>query len=125
MDDRFRTNPFPDFTSSSFDKFRKLSSALLVLHSGSTIGLEACLLGVPSLLVDFGYGKKRSGLSVYGFIHQFQNEKYLLQQGLGLRQPSDLCHVLRNPEEIQQKSKRVATSFPLTSLLEISERLLN
>jgi hypothetical protein len=124
FDDGFRHKPFPDFTSASFDKFRKLKAAELVLHSGSTIGLEACLLDVPSLLVDFGYGKERSGLSVYGFIHQFQNRKYLLDEGLGLKRPADLSVVLSEPGPVKEKNKQLAAAFPLTSLREISRRLL-
>jgi len=124
LDDGFRKNPFPDFTAASFDKFRKLKAAELVLHSGSTIGLEACLLDVPSLLVDFGYGRNRSGLSVYGFIHQFQNRKYLLDEGLGLKQPSDLPDVLSKLMLLREKNRRLAAAFPITSLSEISHHLL-
>lgn len=124
MDDRFRTHPFPDFTTASYDKFRKLKAAELVLHSGSTIGLEACFLDVASLLVDFGYGNKRSGLSVYGFIHQFQNEKYLLDEGLGLQNPADLDPVLKNLSAVKTKNKKVATHFPLKALSEIAAQLI-
>ena len=124
LDDGFRSKPFPDFTAASFDKFRKLQNAELVLHGGSTIGLEACLLNTPALLVDFGYDKKKSGLSVYGFIHQYQNEKYLLEKGLGLKSAQALEASLNNLNEIRDKNKLLSAEFLLRSLRDVAHCLL-
>lgn len=120
VDDGFRTQPFPDFTEASFDKFRKLQQAELVLHSGSTIGLEACFLEAAALLVDFGYGNQKSGLSVYGFIHQSQNEKYLLNEGLGMNRPEELETILNNLHAVRQKNRNAASGFELKSLREVA-----
>lgn len=116
FDDGFRTNPFPNHKAANFDKFLKLESAELVLHSGSTIGLEACFLNVPAALVDFGYGKQRSGLSVYGFIHQYQNEKYLLDLGLAMKSASQLSDLLDNPEVNLAQNRKAASEFHLLPL---------
>ena len=124
LDDGFRSKPFPDFTAASFDKFRKLQNAELVLHGGSTIGLEACLLNTPALLVDFGYDKKKSGLSVYGFIHQYQNEKYLLEKGLGLKSAQALEASLNNLDEVRNKNKLLLAEFLLRSLRDVAHCLL-
>jgi hypothetical protein len=124
LDDGFRNSPFPDFISASFDKFKKLQHAQLVLHGGSTIGLEASFLNTPTLLVDFGYRRKKTGLSVYGFIHQYQNEKYLLEKGLGIISPAELEAVLDEPSEVLSKNKIAASGFFLKAMETIAVELL-
>jgi hypothetical protein len=125
MDDAYRRTPFADFKAASYDKFNKIKGSRLLLHSGSTIGLEACLLGTPSLLVDFGYGKNRSGLSVYGFIHQFQNEKYLLNEGLGLKSPESLAAFLDDSEKkMEAANSRISSNFEVLSMPEFVDNVL-
>lgn len=65
------------------EKYDTISSSLAVLHTGSTIGLEAAFLGKPSLVVDFGYTSKKA-LSVYNFVHQYQNVKYIIDKGAAI-----------------------------------------
>jgi hypothetical protein len=41
------------------------------------MGLEACFTDTPSFMLDYGYTSK-DGLSLYSFIHQYQNDRHLI-----------------------------------------------
>lgn len=89
FDDEFMKNNRRGSKDMLFAKFVAMENALAVLHTGSTIGLEASFLRSPSLLIDFGYSSKK-GISLYNFIHQHQNDKYLTSTGNVVKSISDL-----------------------------------
>ena len=53
--------------------------AVAFAHFGTTLGVEAALLGVPSILCDFG--EATVGKPLHDFVHQYQNDKYLNRPG--------------------------------------------
>lgn len=77
MDDGFRSLDLSVKESHILEKFEKISNAKAFFHLGTTMGLEACLTPTPSFIIDFGY-KNREVLSLYSFIHQFQNDRHLI-----------------------------------------------
>jgi len=125
LDDDYRKNPFPSPKAANDDKYAKIQAARLVLHTGSTIGLEACLLDTPAFLIDFGYGKNRKGLSVYGFIHQYQNEKYLLDRRGGIESLNTLGEMLRTSEMPTHHSQEIAANFPLNSMKHMAMKIID
>ncbi|MBD0255409.1 MAG: hypothetical protein ICV83_06790 [Cytophagales bacterium] len=82
FDDAYRT------TSSSaaltrqqiYEKFVKIKHAKAFIHIGTTMGYEATYFDTPVLQVNFqvpGGGAE----NLHGFIHQYQNDKYLMPEG--------------------------------------------
>ena len=79
FDDDFRTKNLSINENSIQEKFEKIKNAELLLHLGTTFGLEASFFETPSVIVDFGYDKNtQDTLHVKHFIHQGQNVKYLI-----------------------------------------------
>jgi hypothetical protein len=77
LDDSFRNKDLSINDAHIYSKFEKIQNSKAFLHLGTTLGLEACFTGKPSFIVDFGFESKK-GLSLYAFIHQYQNDKYLV-----------------------------------------------
>jgi hypothetical protein len=77
MDDGFRTLDLSVKDGHILEKFEKISHAEAFFHLGTTMGLEACFTSTPSFMIDYGYTSKE-GLSLYSFIHQYQNDRHLI-----------------------------------------------
>jgi hypothetical protein len=81
LDDQFRSKDMSVGEHLVMEKFSKIYHAEAFLHLGTTLGFEACFLDTPSVILDFDYFNKASSLlSIRNFVHQYQNEKYLLLQ---------------------------------------------
>jgi hypothetical protein len=78
LDDGFRNQDLSVNDDNIYSKFEKIWNAKAFLHLGTTMGLEASFTRTFSFLIDFGYDT-RDNLSLYAFIHQYQNEKYLIK----------------------------------------------
>lgn len=93
LDDEFRAKDLSVGEAFIMDKFSKIHFAEAFIHLGTTLGFEACFLDTPSVILDFQwFQEKRSLLSIYNFVHQYQNEKYLLL--------SDYPNVVHSQEEL-------------------------
>ncbi|MBC8046663.1 MAG: hypothetical protein H7Y00_07695 [Fimbriimonadaceae bacterium] len=57
------------------NKYDRINNALLFLHFGTTLAIEAAQLNVPVFLGDMAEDFKLGNL--HNFIHQYQNDKYL------------------------------------------------
>ena len=77
MDDGFRTLDLSVKDGHILEKFEKIAHAEAFFHLGTTMGLEACFTETPSFMIDYGYTSK-DGLSLYSFIHQYQNDRHLI-----------------------------------------------
>ncbi|MFN8345457.1 MAG: hypothetical protein U0X91_10660 [Spirosomataceae bacterium] len=77
MDDGFKTLDLSVKDGHILEKFEKISHAEAFFHLGTTMGLEACFTDTPSFMIDYGYTSK-DGLSLYSFIHQYQNDRHLI-----------------------------------------------
>lgn len=58
-------------------KFISINNAVAFFHLGTTLGLEACFTNTPSFILDITT-YNNAAISLYHFIHQYQNEKYLI-----------------------------------------------
>ena len=55
-----------------------MDAALAFFHLGTTMGLECCFLDTPSFIVDLVPAEGKSAVQLYNFVHQYQNQKYLI-----------------------------------------------
>lgn len=77
LDDAYLRGGFPVPEDEIYKKCKRIAGARAFLHFGSTLGLEAWFTGCPSYLVDIA-PRSGKGMSLYHFVHQYQNEKYLM-----------------------------------------------
>lgn len=77
FDEDFRNADLSVSENAIFEKFEKIHFARAFFHLGTTMGLEACFTETPSFILDFGY-ETTECLSLYNFIHQYQNERHLI-----------------------------------------------
>lgn len=78
LDDNFRTTDLSVTEENIFLKYKNIEEANAFFHIGTTLGLEACFLQSKSFVINFGYTDTKDDLC--SFIHQYQNEKYLIQK---------------------------------------------
>jgi len=77
------------------EKFIKIRDAQAFFHFGTTMGYEASYFDTPSFLIDLTDIKKDKLLN--GFVHQYQNDKYLNQGGSNvIKSKDELETVLKN-----------------------------
>ncbi len=107
-------------------KYKKIEGAKAYFHIGTTLGLEACLLGVKSFILNFGYTNSGDGL--YHFIHQYQNEKYLIQSFPDncINSISELEQVLLalDDPKFNRLTESVKKEFPVLSFESFSNKLI-
>ncbi len=77
FDDGFRNTDLSVREEHLMEKFEKTDHALAFFHIGTTMGLETCFTSTPSFILDLGY-ESRSGLHLRDFIHQYQNQRHLI-----------------------------------------------
>ena len=111
------------------EKFNKIYHAKAFFHLGTTMGLEACLTSTPSFLIDFGYDEKnKSIINVKNGIHQYQNEKYLIN----IKKPNvinsehKLIMILQNIDSdiYRKNNKSVSEKFSLISFEKFANKLI-
>ena len=133
LDDAFRQADRSVSDDMIMQKFRAIEQAEVFLHMGTTLGVEAAYTATPSVIVDydrFVADKKKKGLALYHFVHQYQNEKYLIAPLGSLRvvSPDDFKRLFAQVR-LQGKAAMVApnlklrVSFPVAGFGEIAERL--
>jgi hypothetical protein len=126
MDDGYRQKDFSITGKHLFEKFEKIQHAVAFLHLGTTMGLEACFTGTPSFIVDFK-PKSKKLLSLYSFVHQSQNEKYLINASgkNTLKNFDDYQSFLQsaNYSPYLKLNKKVRNEFPVISFQKFSEAL--
>ncbi len=104
MDSHYKQKGLVIADSVIMDKFLRMYHAQAFLHMGTTLGFEACFTDTPSVLIDFAdLAKEKRALSLYSFVHQYQNEKYLMPAG-------SYPNVVRDENELVSLLKKAATS---------------
>ena len=128
MDDSFRTGDLSVSNQAILEKFEKIHFAKAFFHLGTTMGLEACFTDTPSFILDFGY-TATGDLSIYNFIHQYQNDKYLMQADNSnhIKSKTALVTVLTTLEsgKFLSGNRAASDSFqPLVSFEEFAKAIL-
>ena len=78
FDDDYRRADLGQSNLSIYEKVLKMDAALAFFHLGTTMGLECCFLDTPSFIVDLVPAEGKSAVQLYNFVHQYQNQKYLI-----------------------------------------------
>lgn len=127
LDDSFRNKDLSIHDADIYSKFEKIQNSRAFVHLGTTLGLEACFTGKPSFIVNFGFENKK-GLSLYAFIHQYQNDKYLgnASKKNTLKSLEEYESFLGSDNEIQylEINNLIKKEFPIYSFLEFSKNLV-
>lgn len=96
-----------DFT----EKYKTIQNAAALFHFGTTLSLEAAHLDVPVILIDTAVEKNYGQLN--GFIHQYQNDKYLNLK----KSPNILRSTKEIPALIENLRNKREMFLPYTSEL--------
>jgi len=128
MDDGFRTLDLSVKDGHILEKFEKISHAKAFFHLGTTMGLEACFTSTPSFIIDYGYSSSREALSLYHFIHQFQNERHLIELAPqnAVQSTTQLAYIfkdLSNPT-YRQLNQKVQSHYVLKSFAQFANDLV-
>ncbi len=127
FDEDFRTGDLSVQEANILKKYATIEQAQAFFHLGTTMGLEACFTKTPSFIMDLGYVTHK-GLSLYNFIHQYQNERHLINLAPqnAVRSEEHLGQLLTdltNPI-FTELNQRVQEEYPLKSFAKFSHQLL-
>ncbi|WP_373514389.1 hypothetical protein, partial [Persicitalea sp.] len=127
FDEDFRTGDLSVQEEEIMKKYTTIERAEAFFHLGTTMGLEACFTETPSFILDFGYESAR-GLSLYNFIHQFQNDRHLINLAPqnAIASKAELRAALEKLADptFRQLNERVQSQYHLRSFPEFSTRLV-
>lgn len=131
LDDKFRSKDMSVQEDSIMEKFIKIHFAEAFIHLGTTLGFEACFTNTPSIIIDFDYFQQaQSLLSIKNFVHQYQNEKYLLLEGFPnvIHSEKELRQLLQELQHDKTKflayNKAVQDTTPLKNFDQFAQQLL-
>ncbi len=130
FDDAYRTTPGAALTAAQiYEKFVKVKHARAFIHLGTTMGYEAAYFDTPVLQINFqppGPG----GEKLRGFIHQYQNDKYLMPEGYPnvIAGPEDfrnkLTRLMAAPEGFRPYNRQVAGQTRLANFADFCRELI-
>jgi hypothetical protein len=114
-------------------KYDLIRNAEAVFHSGTTLGLEACYFDIPVFFIaadDFTDGKSKvRGLSLFDFMHQQHNIKYLklTEYENVITKVSQLSSIIRKITQENKSSLYLNYNYKIRSLIPIvtEEKILN
>jgi hypothetical protein len=122
------SNVIFDDSNSVINKLSTIQHAKAFFHFGTTMGYEASYFHPPSFLIDFV--DKTTDKLLYGFVHQYQNDKYLNagSDSLVIKSKTSLTEILKNlsagkSEMYSNVQTRASTS--LHSLSVLTEKLIS
>ncbi|MEZ4900577.1 MAG: hypothetical protein R2822_01860 [Spirosomataceae bacterium] len=127
LDDGFKTADLSVKKDHILEKFEKITSAQAFFHLGTTMGLEACFTNTTSFILDYGYISKE-GLSLHGFIHQYQNERHLMAlapQNV-VKSEEQLVQIFKNLSHLiyYELNQKVQSQYQIKSFQAFAEDLI-
>lgn len=127
IDDGYRNLDLSVKEHNIMEKFEKIENAEAFFHLGTTMGLEACFTSTPSFIIDMGY-TTREGLSLYNFIHQFQNDRHLIdlapQNAITTEQRLTEVVSDHTRPEFMLLNQRVRSDYTIKSFSEFADSLI-
>jgi hypothetical protein len=111
FDDQYKKKDYAIDYEEIYLKFKKIEEAEYFIHSGSTIGLEACFFNTPSLIITPNKNINFGINNFYNFAFQYQNNKYLIE--------SFPLNCFSNMNEFE----RIIQFVPKHELLELSNNI--
>ena len=132
FDDQYRVGDKSMQENTFHEKYTKIYFAKGFFHLGTTLGLEACFTGTPSFIINFRSLRKQAGyVTMYHFVHQYQNEKYLLLEKYpNVVNDQDSLRTIfteldREKEKYLAYNRAVVNNFRLFSTREVASNFLN
>lgn len=127
FDEDFRTDDLSVQEGNILKKYATIEQAEAFFHLGTTMGLEAGFTNTPSFILDFGYTTQQ-GLSLYNFIHQYQNDRHLIDLApqnavRSEQQLRQLLADLDNPT-YRELNQHIQHGYPLKSFAEFGRNLI-
>ncbi len=127
LDNSYRQQDLSIADTDILQKFESIHSAVAFFHVGTTLGLEACFTSTPSFLLDLS-PDTGAPVSLYHFVHQYQNTKYLIDTHplntitteLQLRA---VLHDLHDPQYLRLNHE-VQETFTVRTFEEMADALL-
>ena len=117
-----------------YDKLNKIEGAKALIHSGSTIAIEASYFNTPILQIEFenyDYGiSKNNPLNLNNFIQQWHLQRYLLLDGFpnvirDVNKLEDtLKNVLQDPSPFLKYNEKIRSYTPLRSIPDICNDII-
>lgn len=109
-------------------KFNTIQNADAFFHVGTTLGLEACFTDTPSFLLDISTASEHK-IGLYQFVHQYQNEKYLVKNNTEnvIKSKQQLLHTLQNITlPIYYKfNTHIAEQFEIKSFEQLAQQIVD
>ncbi|MDJ1494258.1 hypothetical protein QNI19_15045 [Cytophagaceae bacterium DM2B3-1] len=102
LDDQFRSKNLSVGEEQIYEKYNKITHAEAFIHLGTTMGLEACFIDTPSVILDFPEFSGGGILSLSNFVHQFQNDKYLMSM--------NAPNIIHSAEEFKEFVQKLQTN---------------
>ena len=127
FDEGYRTGDLSVQEGNILMKYATIEQAEAFFHLGTTMGLEARFTKTPSFIIDFGYTTQK-GLSLYNFIHQYQNDLHLIDLAPqnAVRSEEMLRQVLTDLDNptYTQLNQGVQEEYPLKSFAKFAHDLV-
>jgi hypothetical protein len=131
FDDGYRSRDKSIKENAIGEKYEKIHFARGFFHMGTTLGLEACFTDTPSFIINFRRLREQGGyVSMYHFVHQYQNEKYLLLDGFAnvIGDAGELETVItglgRHRPRYLDYNRAVVRNFNLHTIEELADHFL-
>lgn len=128
VDSSYRQTDLSVSEKDIFLKFSGIDAANALFHTGTTLGLEACFLNTPSFIIDIA-NRKRSDVCLYNFVHQYQNNKYLIEKSPinVVYDEKALHHILQNTADpiYMHLNKDISSAFEVLSFDDLAANFLN
>lgn len=109
-------------------KFNTIQNADAFFHVGTTLGLEACFTDTPSFLLDISTASDYK-IGLYQFVHQYQNEKYLVKNNTEnvIKSKQQLLHTLQDiTSPIYYKfNTHIAEQFEVKSFEQLAQQIVD
>ncbi len=107
-------------------KFITINNAVAFFHLGTTLGLETCFTNAPSFILDLT-PETQAPISLFNFVHQYQNEKYLITNNPlnVITSASQLVSTLKDiqSEKYLDFNKKTTARFTVQSFEELANAL--
>ncbi len=115
-------NSINDFKKLAFDKYEQIEKSKIVIHCGTTMGLEACFLNSKVLFISLDCDYEDE--DIVSFMHQYQNDKYLnLDSNSVIKNIKNFDLSSLSIDNNEKYKQRILQNFKLATINDISKKI--
>jgi hypothetical protein len=135
--DEYRGGDFIFTRDKIMNKYRKIDNSELVIHTGGTFGVEACLLNKVCLYFDFSASNFPSQkrypfyLNIRSVSNQFHLRKYLrladknvITNEATLAEALEKLLINKTADSFFEYSRNVSSMFPICAMSDVVDKFL-